>query len=115
LLRVLLANILEKTGGSLNVKATKEIASVIGEIRALVKDCTSTEIKMGQLIDIGKVTIIVQALANIVAKYIKDPETIEKIATEFDNVLWPAPLASTPQAAREAPSREVQKLPGEVC
>ena len=114
LLRVLLANLIQKADMD-NIKSVKEISSVIAEIRALVKDCTTAEIRLGQLIDVGKVTIIVGALAKIISKYIKDEKTLEKISTEFDNVIWPAPLASTPQPVRKTPSREVSRLPGKIC
>lgn len=110
LLRVLLASTLNKHVIG-DVDSIKSIASIISEIRALVKDCTNTEIKLGQLIDIGKVTIIVKSLANIISKYIKDKETLEQIAIEFDNVIWPTAVASTPQPARETPSREIPMLP----
>ena len=111
LLRTLLANVINKSTLK-EAKDVKNIAAIIGEIRQLVDDCTKTEIRLGQLIDIGKITIIVKALADIVQKYVKDPGIIEQIAVEFDNVIWPAPLASTPQPERTRPLQEVPLLPG---
>lgn len=113
LLRMLLAKLLD-TADLKNAKDIRNVASVISEIRALVKDCTNTEIRLGQLIDIGKVTIVVKQLANIVAKYVKDEDIIAKIANDFDNVIWPATGASTPQPVRETPSREIPAISGSV-
>lgn len=114
LLRALLADIIRKVGLK-DVRSVMGIARIIGEIRLVIKDCTATQINLGQLIDIGKVTLVVKALSTIIAKYVKDTDTIEKIANEFDNVIWPATFASTPQPIRKTPSREVSRLSGEIC
>lgn len=112
LLRTLLASLV--SDGIEDVTELRSVASTVAEIRKLVDSCTSTEVRLGQLIDIGKVTIIVKALANIIAKHVTDKEIIERIAHEFDQVIWPAPLASSPQPQRETPSREVQRISGEI-
>ncbi len=104
LLRTLLAKAVGD-GTDYNLKDIKNVSSIVGEIRQLVKDCTVTEIRLGQLIDIGKVTIIVGQLAKIIQKYVTDPEVLEKIAKEFDNIIWPAASATTPQPSREEPLR----------
>ncbi len=109
LLRTLLAQIVKKNIKFLDTSSLKNIATVVGEIRQLTDSCTKAEIKLGQLIDIGKVTIIVGHLARIVSKYVTNQEDLKKIAKEFDNIIWPAPLATTPQPDEEKP---VRGLPG---
>jgi len=105
LLRTLLAYVIEQLndGEGPGLRDLKNIASITGEIRQLVSDCTSSQIKLGQLIDIGKVAIIIKQLAEIVQKYITDKEVLLKIAEEFDNVVWPATSASSPQPERRKP------------
>jgi len=110
LLRTLLADLIQKTT-VLGVKEVKDIASVVGEIRQLVNDATKTQIKLGQLIDIGRITVIVHALAKIIATHVKDEELIKKIAYDFDNLIWPAPLASSPQPEREDALSRIPALP----
>ena len=102
LLRSLLGKCISKSN-DLDIKSLKDVASVIGEIRQLVNDCTKAEIQLGQLIDIGKVTLIINNLAKIVSKYIPDQEVLDKIAKEFSAIPWPATLASTPQPVEEEP------------
>ncbi len=109
LLRTLLAKIVKDNANFIDTAGLKNIASVIGEIRQLTDSCTKAEIKLGQLIDIGKVTIIVGHLARIVSKYVTNQEDLKKIAKEFDDIIWPAPLATTPQPDEERP---VRRLPG---
>ncbi|MBW8002608.1 MAG: hypothetical protein FVQ80_11405 [Planctomycetes bacterium] len=109
LLRTLLAQIVRKNTKFLDTSSLKNIATVVGEIRQLTDSCTKAEIKLGQLIDIGKVTIIVGHLARIVSKYVTDQEDLKKIAKEFDNIIWPSPLGTTPQPDQEKP---VRRLPG---
>ncbi len=111
LLRILLAQAIGNAD-AFDLGEIKSVASIIGEIRQLVKDCASTEVRLGQLIDIGKVTIIVKNLATIIQKYITDDEVLKKIAEEFDNVIWPAPLATTTQPKREQPVQQIPGLPG---
>ena len=113
LLRALLAQAVSKAE-DFNVKELKDVAKIVGEIRNLVNDCTKAEIHLGQLIDIGKVVLVVKALAEIVQRYIKDEEVLKKIATDFDKVLWPAPLASTPRPNRTRPTTDIRRLAGEV-
>jgi len=96
LLRTLLAGCISMQE-KMDPKELKEVSGVIGEIRQLVDSCTKTEIRLGQLIDIGKVTLMMQAAANIIAKYITDKEVLNAIATEFDNIVVPCNLATTPQ------------------
>lgn len=103
LLRTLLAKAISVE--NMDLKGIKTVAGIVGEIRALVKDCTQTEIRLGQLIDIGKVTIIIGQLAKIIQKYITDEEVLKNIAKEFDNIVWPAASATTPQPDREKPVR----------
>lgn len=112
LLRVLLANIVKD--GIDDAKELKSISSTIGEIRKLVDSCVTGELRLGQLIDIDKVVTVVKKLAEIVKKHVKDEEIIKKIAYEFDRVVWPAPLASTPQPARRTPSREISGSTGSI-
>ncbi len=111
LLRTLLAYVIEQLndGEGPGLRDLKNIASITGEIRQLVGDCTNSQIKLGQLIDIGKVTIIINQLANIIQKYVTDKEVLTKIAEEFDNLIWPAASAQTPQPVRRKP---VGALPG---
>ncbi len=109
LLRTLLAQIVKKNMKFLDTSSLKNIATVVGEIRQLTDSLTKAEIKLGQLIAIGKVTIIVGHLARIVSKYVTNQEDLKKIAKEFDNIIWPAPLATTPQPDEEKP---VRRLPG---
>ncbi len=111
LLRALLAKAVGE-GTDLNLKDIKNVAGIVGEVRQLVKDCTSTEIRLGQLIDIGKVTIIVGQLAKIIQKYVTDEEVLKNIAKDFDNILWPAAGASTPQPDREEPVRALPNTSG---
>lgn len=113
LLRTLLAQVIGSSK-RMDTRKLKNISSVVKEIRTLVNDFTKAEVRLGQLIDIGKVVIITKALANIITKYVKDEEVIEKIARDFDNILWPAPLASTPQPCEQKSIRKVSELPGEV-
>jgi hypothetical protein len=113
LLRVLLAQLIQKTSDP-DIKQVKDIASVIGEIRQLVNDTTKTQIKLGQLIDVGKITIIVHALAKIIANHVKDDEIIQKISYDFDELIWPAPLASSPQPEREDAFSRVPALPEKI-
>jgi hypothetical protein len=110
LLRTLLADLIKKTT-VIGVKEVKDIASVIGEIRQLVNDTTKTQIKLGQLIDVGKITVIVHALAKIIAKHEKDEEIIQKISHDFDELIWPAPFASAPQPERENALSRLPALP----
>lgn len=113
LLRVLLAQLIQKTTDP-EIKDVKDIASVIGEIRQLVNDTTRTQIKLGQLIDVGKITIIVHALAKIIAAHVKDDEIIQKISNDFDELVWPAPLASSPQPERENAISRIPALPQKI-
>lgn len=113
LLRTLLADLINKTT-VLGVKEVKDIASVVGEIRQLVNDATKTQIKLGQLIDIGKITVIVAALAKIIGTHIKDEEILKKISDDFDNLIWPAPLASAPQPDREDALSRLPELPSAI-
>jgi len=106
LLRTLLVKVLQDNP-DLGTKELKEVSSVMGEVRQLVTDCNKAEIRLGQLVDIGKVTLIINALAKIVAKYIKDEGTLKKIGEEFSKIPWPATLASTPQPDEEEPVRAV--------
>jgi len=113
LLRVLLAQLIQKASDP-DIKQVKDIASIIGEIRQLVNDTTKTQIKLGQLIDIGKITVIVAALVKIIATHVKDEETIRKIAHDFDELVWPAPLASSPQPEREDAFSALPALPEKI-
>jgi hypothetical protein len=113
LLRALLAKYVE----DFHVNETgdlKNISAVIGEIRQLVGDCTKIEVRLGQLIEVGSIVHVVKQLAAIIGKYIKDADTLESIAHEFDAVIWPAPLASTPQPRRTVSSTQVQEGSGKV-
>jgi len=107
MLRALLAKVIGDEAGDVDSKSLKNIATVVGEVRLLISDCTKTEIRLGQLIDIGKITLIVKQLAAIIQKHIKDEDVIRKIAVEFDNVIWPGTGASTPQPERKRPVRGV--------
>ncbi len=107
MLRALLAKVVGDEAKGITSKGLKDVSSVVGEIRQLINDCTKTEIRLGQLIDIGKITLIVKQLAAIITKYIKDEEIIRKIAVEFDDVIWPSSGATTPQPERERPVRGV--------
>lgn len=107
LLRTLLGNYLVHFSDVPSIEAIKEVAAISREIRALLSECTKAEIKMGQLIDIGKVTIIVKSLANIVSRYVKDPEILKQIAQDFDSVRWPDALSTTPQSVEEPTVRQI--------
>jgi hypothetical protein len=96
LLRALLAKAID-TCHCADSKEVKTIAGIIGEIRKLVSDCTDTKIRLGQLIDIGKVTIVIKQLASIIERYVSDKNILERIAHDFDAVTWPSNVASTPQ------------------
>ncbi len=110
LLRTLLAYVVDQLndGEGPGLRDLKNIASITGEIRQLVGDCTNSQIKLGQLIDIGKVTIIINQLAQIIQKHVTDKEVLLKIAAEFDNLIWPAASAQTPQPDRR---KSVGSLP----
>lgn len=107
MLRALLAKVVGDEAKGITSKGLKDVASVVGEIRQLINDCTKTEIRLGQLIDIGKITIIVKQLAAIITKYITDEEILRKIAVEFDDVIWPSSGATTPQPEQKRPVRGV--------
>ncbi len=113
LLRTLLAYVIEQLndGDGPALRDLRSIASITGEIRQLVGDCTNSQIKLGQLIDIGKVTIIINQLAQIIQKYVTDKEVLIKIAAEFDNIVWPAAGAQTPQPDRRKQVGELPEAP----
>jgi hypothetical protein len=113
LLKMLLAKVLRDA--DLNTaKEVKEIAGVIGEIRQLVESCTKAEIRLGQLVDAGKIVNVMQQAAKIIMVHVKDPEVIEKIARDFDNILIPNAGATTPQLEPVQPIRKVPQLPSEI-
>jgi hypothetical protein len=108
MLRALLAKVVGDEAKDITSKSLKDVANVVGEIRQLINDCTKTEIRLGQLIDIGKITIIVKQLAAIITKHITDEEILRKIAVEFDDVIWPSSGGTTPQPERKRAVRGVQ-------
>lgn len=108
MLRALLAKVVGDEADGITSKGLKDVANVVGEIRQLINDCTKTEIRLGQLIDIGKITIIVKQLAVIINKHIKDEEILRKIAVEFDEVIWPSSGTTTPQPERKRAVHGVQ-------
>ena len=114
LLRGLLAKVV-KTEKDFDIKTIKGVAGIIGEIRQLVNDCNKAEIRLGQLIDIGKVTIIVKSLADVIQRYVKDPEIVKKIAEGFDNIPWPASLSSNTRTVQTKQVRRIPARTGEVC
>jgi hypothetical protein len=113
LLRTLLAGAIS-VSEKFEPKELKDIAGVIGEIRQLVDGCTKAEIRLGQLVDIGKVVIMMQQAANIIAKYVTDKEVLRAIAIDFDNITVPSAIATTPQLEPVGQVRKVPELPGEI-
>lgn len=114
LLRALLAKVISETGGDMDVKDLKGVASIIGEVRQLVNECTKADLKMGQLIELSKIGMIVKELAGIVCKYVTDEEILKKIADGFDKIILPATFASTSQPERTEPLRAISAISGEV-
>lgn len=113
LLRGLLGTVIEER--NFDTEEIKDIATVIKEIRQCVSECTKAEIKLGQLIDIGKVMLIFRKLGQIVAKYVDSAEILEKIEQEFSNIPWPAALGSVPQPTEAEPLAALPASSGEIC
>jgi hypothetical protein len=113
LLRMLLAKLIRDDDIS-TTKEVKAIASIIGEIRQLTDSCTKADVRLGQLIDIAKIVGIMQQAAQIIMKYVKDPEIIEAIAAEFDNILIETSGTTTPQLKPVQRSGKVQSDSQEI-
>jgi len=99
----------------LDTKQLKEVASVIGEIRHLVNSCVSAEVKMGQLIDIGKMTLVIKQLCVILEKYITNPEILERIADEFDDISWPGTIFPSEKNGEKKSFRKIPKETNLLC
>lgn len=117
LLRALLAKSIQciNNKGDYSPDVIKEVAQVVKEIRNLVKGCVDTQLRLGYLMDIGRMKVIAQQMISIIERYIPDEDTLRSLANEFDNIIWPGTVSRSSPVVEGELVYEVPKLPEEVC
>jgi len=96
LLRVLLENTLNQCESSFDLLThSSQIMNLTDKIQATLVSNTKLEEKIGDLLSIDQVISIAKALYSAVTERITDPDTLEKIAGDFQRILTHDPPKAT--------------------